>query len=299
MDISFDLYYIFYKVCKLGSMSKAAEELCVTQPSITKHINNLEMQLEKTLFERNSKGIKLTSDGERLFNEIKDSIEVLNKVEEKIKGNSESSEIIIKIIAGQSTIKNLLLNAISEFNKKYPNVIFELSTFKYDTAIQKLREGTVDLIFFSMKEVSTLYSNIDVKEFIELHDIFVVSDTMKNKFPGELDLLNLNYYPFFCKKGNDITRQAIEELFYKNGMEFKPKYELSNNWIIEEYAKRGMGIGIVAEEFVKEDLDSGKLIKLKTKQKLPSRKMGYAIRTNSGNYTIVKSFIKEILKSLQ
>lgn len=250
--ISFDLYNIFYHVCELGSISKAANYLYVSQPAITRQINNLEKLLGRTLFERSTTGSTLTSDGRMLYNEIKDAMEKLNSVESIMNAKNKKYETVIKIVAGQSTIKNLLLDTISKYNLKHSNVIIELSTLKYQESIQKLREGSVDIIFFSMDEVTTLYNNIIVKKCYELNDSLIISKELKNKIPKKLNILDINRYPVICKYGNSISRLSVEKFFIENGTKFIPKYELSNNWLVEEYVKMGMGIGIVAEEFVKE-----------------------------------------------
>lgn len=298
IGISFDLYNIFYHVCELGSISKAANYLYVSQPAITRQINNLEKQLGRTLFERSTTGSTLTSDGKMLYNEIKDAMEKLNSVESIMNAKNKKYETVIKIVAGQSTIKNLLLDTISKYNLKHSNVIIELSTLKYQESIEKLREGSVDIIFFSMDEVTTLYNNIIVKKCYELNDSLIISKELKNKIPQKINILDINRYPVICKYGNSISRLSVEKFFIENGTKFIPKYELSNNWLVEEYVKMGMGIGIVAEEFVKEELKNGDLIKIETEQEIPAREIGYAIRKNSSTYPILKEFVKELTHNI-
>jgi DNA-binding transcriptional LysR family regulator len=72
---------------------------------------------------------------------------------------------------------------------------------------------------------------------------------------------------------------------------FLPTYELSNHWIIEEYVKLGLGIGIVVKDLVQDKLDSGEYVEIKTDKLLPVRETGYAYRKNALNYNIIKEFI--------
>jgi len=81
-------------------------------------------------------------------------------------------------------------------------------------------------------------------------------------------------------------------------MEFIPKYELSNNWLVEAYVKMNVGMGLVTKEFVYDDLKSGELVEIKTKESIPKREIGYAIRKNCAIQNILKEFIKSLAKNI-
>ena len=74
MYISYDYYRIFYYVAKCGSFTQAAKILMSNQPNLTRAIKSLESELGCTLFERSNKGVRLTEDGEKLYENIKDKI---------------------------------------------------------------------------------------------------------------------------------------------------------------------------------------------------------------------------------
>ena len=78
MNIDFELYRIFYTVANLGNISKASEELHVSQPAISKSIKNLENQLGGTLFVRTKRGVNLTEEGKEFYKYIKQAIEYIN-----------------------------------------------------------------------------------------------------------------------------------------------------------------------------------------------------------------------------
>lgn len=86
MNIDLELYRIFYTVAKYKNISKATEELFISQPAITQRINNLEKQLNIKLFYRRPDGMQLTMEGKELYNYVKDSIETMNNVENKFNG---------------------------------------------------------------------------------------------------------------------------------------------------------------------------------------------------------------------
>ena len=70
MDISFDYYKVFYEVARCQNITQAALNLCLTQPTVTKYIHNLEDMLQCKLFNRSQKGVTLTDEGRILFRQI-------------------------------------------------------------------------------------------------------------------------------------------------------------------------------------------------------------------------------------
>lgn len=70
MEISFDYYKVFYEVARSHSITLAASHLCLTQPTVTKYIQNLEAALGCQLFVRSQKGVSMTEEGQRLFRQI-------------------------------------------------------------------------------------------------------------------------------------------------------------------------------------------------------------------------------------
>ncbi len=292
MNLSFDLYRIFYYVCKNLSITEAAKNLYVSQPAITKQIKNLETGLGKVLFIRNKKGLVLTDDGKKLYEKIKDSVEKLSSIEE---GEDESEEFTIRIVAGYNTLKSYLVNSMSKFSEEHPNIKFEVATYPYAESIERLREDKADLIFMNMKKKNDSLNDLQIKKCLEIEDILVVSKEMKEKFPDMIKLIDLNNYPIICKLGSSTTRENIEEYFNKFNQTFIPKYELSNAWLIEEYVKSNKGIGLVGRDTIDEDIKNGNCFEIKTDIELPHREIGYAVRKNYSHKNIIDEFIAGII----
>ena len=270
MNVSLDLYKVYYYVCIFKSVTKTANFLYVSQPAITKHIKNLENNLGKTL------------------------ISLESKFKEK-----DNYDLIIKIVAGVSTIKKLLLPVLSDFNKRHPRIKFELSTYSYLEAIQKLREGRVDLIFLSLKEKEEDYNDLIFEKWLTVTDTFVVSKNIKNKFPDKINILDLNKYPIICKSGKSVTRENMNDIFNKNGLKFIPTYELSGNWLVEEYVNLDLGIGLLTKDFIEKDLEKGNLVEIKTDICIPKKEIGYAYRKNAGNVRIIKEIIHNLNENVK
>ena len=78
MNIDFELYRVFYTVANNGNITKASEELNISQPAISKSIKNLEEQLGGQLFVRTKRGVVLTEEGKEFYNYIRQAIEYIN-----------------------------------------------------------------------------------------------------------------------------------------------------------------------------------------------------------------------------
>ena len=85
MEISFDYYKVFYEVARSHSITLAASHLCLTQPTVTKYIKNLEAVLNCQLFLRSQKGVSLTSEGQRLYRQISHPCQQMGQAQEVIR----------------------------------------------------------------------------------------------------------------------------------------------------------------------------------------------------------------------
>ncbi len=297
MNISLDLYNYFYYVCEFKSITKAADYLCISQPAITKQIKKLESLLGKTLIIRNPKGIELTEDGNFLYHEIKNSIETLNHTEACFKENCDKYNITITLEAGHSSLKKFLEKPIIEFNKLHPTVKFKLTAHPFKESIQLVKEEKIDLKLISLGSNMDSYSDLLVEKFLEVDDIFVISKELKDTIPSKIDLLDLNNYPTIVLS-NDIkdilSRKFIDDYFALHNLTFNPKYELTSNWLIEEYVSLNVGIGILAKQHIIDKLNSGELLEVETDVKLPKRTMAYVVKRTSLKYPVIREFINFI-----
>lgn len=293
--ISFDVYNVFYHVCKFKSITKAANYLHVTQPAITRHIKNLEMHLGVTLFHRTKKGLTLTPEAEELYNEVKKGIEIFNNIEMKYNSIKNEDAGTIRILAGYGTTKLILFPVIVEFNKLYPKVNFQIDHYPTKEAIIKLRNGESDLLLLNPKS-NEYYNDLIFEPFYTLHNIFAVSSSIEHEFPKTLKLEDLNKYPIICKKSANSTKQYIENKLNKLNITFTASWELTDYWLVEQYIKMNMGIGIISREIIQESLDNGTLKEINSDIKLPDINIHYSIRKNSILSPVLIKFISFLKK---
>ncbi len=292
MNINFELYKIFYVVGQLGSVTKAAQYLNVSQPAVTKQIKNLENLLEVTLIAKTPKGIKLTEDGEYLYKMLEDSISKLLNIEPNY--NLKNKEYIFRITAGNSILQIFLKEKIINFNKKYPNVKFVIDTAGYQVAMEKLLKGESDIVFVNKKNDFKTFDNCIINKCYDTEDIFVVSSEIKDNFPSSIKIKDINNYPIISIRTPTPANEKINEILKLNNDTFRPKYEVTQVNMIIDYIKSNLGIGLVTKECAKEELENKKFSIIEHDIDFPNREIYYATRKNSIGNKYLQEFIKEI-----
>ena len=130
MNVDLELYKIFYIVAKNKHMTKASEELHISQPAISQSIKKLEDQLGGTLFIRSNKGMELTEEGKMIYDYVKGALELIKNAENDFTAFKDLSKGEVKIGCSTTLTKLLLIEPIKEFNKDYPNIDIKVNKFK-------------------------------------------------------------------------------------------------------------------------------------------------------------------------
>ena len=292
MDISFDLLRTFKIVAQLGSISKAANKLCVTQPSITKSIKKLETQLNMILFVREKKGMVLTDNGKMLYRYIVDSINTLDGVELIAKNVSINDVGKLKIGAGDSVTRNLLKKTIVEFKKLHPGITIEISNSSSEELYNNLRYGKLDIIFIN----STVIINENkYKSFklIDIEDCFFTIPEIYQKMKNITNIKSILSQSLIVQNEKYDTRTFLNSICLKNNIQLKPIIELDRHGLMIEFVKEGLGIGFATKQYIKKYLDSGELVELNANFNIQKRHINCVYRNNKD--TKVKKFI-ELLK---
>ncbi|MBR3310867.1 MAG: LysR family transcriptional regulator [Solobacterium sp.] len=134
----------FLMITKTENITKAAELLHITQPTLSRQIRKLEEELGVPLFERDVRKMRLTAEGMLLKERAEEIIELSDKTVSDLKTNSESLSGVIRITTGLIRSTALLSKMMSAFRKQYPGVLFEVFTSTADTGRYQLERGLID-----------------------------------------------------------------------------------------------------------------------------------------------------------
>lgn len=275
-------YRIFYEVAKTGNISKAAKELYISQPAISKSISKLEESLDITLFSRNSRGVSLTMEGKILFEHIDTAFESIIVGEEQIKKIKELNIGNLRIGSSATLCKNLLIPYLDSFIEKYPNVTINITSQSSAETLDMLEKGILDLGLISKpSSKNSLY----FKQLMHINDIFVASP----KYLKQLEIREGLNYDIFSKgkflllNNANSTRQFINEYLYNNSIKLEDILEVTSMDLLIDFAKIGLGIACVIKEFVKDEIEKGELIQIDFPIPIPNRSIGFAYMKNNPN----------------
>jgi len=279
MNIDFELYRIFYVVANNKNITKASEELNISQPAISKSIKNLEQQLGGQLFTRTKKGVLLTEEGKEFYNYIKQAIEYISNAENKFTELINLETGCIKIGISTTLTKEFLLPYLEQFHKLYPKIDIQIITNLSSELFPKLRNGLIDIIVLNLNEKS--YGNdINITKCRKITDCFVVDKTYIDLLNNEISIKDLNKYPLILQSKGSNTREFLDNFAKEKNTILKPNMELASYSLVVEFAKIGLGIGYATKEYIKKELENQELYEIKLKEKIPSRYIGIATSNN-------------------
>lgn len=295
MNIDFELYRIFYVVANHSNITKASEELSISQPAISKSIKNLEEQLGGQLFVRTKRGVVLTEEGKEFYNYIKQAIEYINNAENKFTDLINLETGCIKIGISTTLTKEFLLPYLEEFHSLYPKIDIQIITNLTSDLMPKLRNGLIDIVILNLNDKN--YGNdIDIIKCRKINDCFVVNNKYKDLTLKEMSIKDLNNYPLILQAKGSNTREFLDNIARENGVVLKPNIELASYSLVVEFSKIGLGIGYATKEYIKEAIKNKELLELKIKEKIPSRYIGIALSKNHVPNFSTKKLIEIITK---
>ncbi|CAH1202718.1 HTH-type transcriptional activator CmpR [Paenibacillus plantiphilus] len=288
MTNNYELYKVFYWAAKTGSLTKAAKNLYLTQPSVSHAIKQLEERFGIALFYRNSKGVTLTQEGAVLYSYIEQSQILISLAEEKMAAlkNLDSGEL--RIGGSDSLFKHYLLPYLEDYHHNHPGIRLHLNHGTTPEIITFLKEGRIDL---GVVRMPIHDSQLEVRESIKLQDCFVTGARYAELRGVVLSLDKLLQYPVILFSRNSRARMAITELFQNYGYTLKPEIEVGSVELLIEFARKGLGISYVTREFVAKELEEGSLFEIQLDVQLPPTHVGIMTMRNMPLSRAASSFI--------
>lgn len=283
--INLELYKIFKIVAEEENITKASERLSISQPAVTKHIHNLEALLNEKLFDRYNKGLRLTEIGKKIYNEIKEPLVVLEKIESKY-GNQKN----INLGTHVTVFNKILGKNLAQYCKKYSNVKVNIDRSDLPDLFLKLENQKIDIIV-SKKDENYTNDNIEFIKLTDLHDILIVNSEY-NKFKKIVTLDDLKDKIIYMPRKSSITTinffESIKDLT-NNSI----NYNNINYRTMLEMLKYDNNIGLVTKEAVLDEIERKEFDELNTEFKI--KPVEYGIYVNNKNrFKELNNLIKEL-----
>ena len=261
-------YQVFVYAAKYLNLTKAAQELYMTQSSATRAINQLESQLGCQLFVRNSKGLLLTNEGEFLYQSIEPAIHELEKAEHALYQMNHLQIGTIRIAVNNLAAEWIIEMIKNTFSQKYPGISIVVSTIDDQDLLSLLDKGYVNIAFRYEQQENPLFSSdrlqqfeIEKESYGSYQDIFIVGPAYRQLTDAPVTLPALRHLPLIAP-----VTQDCNAAFYMP--QLRPDGFLDNDCPVDglrhrlKLAEMNFGVSYFPEHFIQTSLKQEKLYKL-------------------------------------
>lgn len=283
-------YWIFYTVANAGNISKAAKELYISQPAISKSIQKLEESLNCKLFSRSSRGVILTDEGNLLYDHVKEAFETLSLGEDKLKRSIELGVGHIQIGVSSTLCKYMLLPYLSEFIHQNPHISISISCQSTNETLRLLDDNKIDIGLIGKPES---LKGLTFDHLSDIEDTFVATpEYLANLAERGIEKEEvLEHATLMLLDKNNVTRRYIDDYFQKNLINVSDTIDISDMGLLIDFAKIGVGVACVIKSFVSRELTKGKLVEIPLELPIPKREVGFAYKENVKHSKALESFI--------
>ena len=267
----------FCHAAQTGSITEAAENLFLSQPSVTLQIQALERELAITVFERRGPKITLTPEGEVLYQLARPLVDGIDKLQETFSahmGSLESGDL--NIAAGESTILYILPEVTKRFAADYPGIRLKLHNVNGRDGLGMIRGDSVDFAVGSMLEVP---DDIQYEPFVTYDPMLITPVDHPLVEQEHLELQDIARFGLILPPRHLSTWRIVDLVFSQHGLDFHVALEAGGWEVIKKYVELGLGISIVTDVCLNGDQQ---LVKRPLTEYFPTR--SYGIVTRRGKF---------------
>jgi len=295
--IVLDRIPVFISVVENLSFSQAAEKLGRTQSAVSQSIALLEEELETQLFIRDGKKIRLTEPGKQFYNQALLSLNHIDLALEEIRVWKGLERGTLTIGSSHTSATLLLTPLLDAFHKRYPGIFLKVLQVLSQDAPMALKQGKIDLTLgiLPRKKIPGLYEI----PLMEREDLLIASVPL---FPLEHDPHYeklLSSRPFVIAGPGMQSRMRTDQLFEQWNRTPRIVLECDDIHLIKQTVMAGLGVSLLPEIVVREEIKRGKLFGLSLKHWKPINMIGLLTLPDSMNFPAVKAFIELLQTSLQ
>jgi DNA-binding transcriptional LysR family regulator len=265
----------FCAIAKLGTLSRAADALFLSQPSVSLQLSALEKELGARLIERRRRRVALTREGQALYEIALPLVEGLDSLDQQFHALSAGfAGRALTIAAGASTIQYLLPPLVREFREQHPQIKLELHNVTGKDGLALLRSDQVDFAIGSMLDVPNDLSYEPVYSYDPLL-ILPLDHALAAK--TEIRLEDLSPYGLILPPQRLTTYRLVDLIFQQRKVPYRVAIEVGGWEVIKEYVAMGLGISIVTGICIGE-ADRARLAVRNMSAYFPQRTYGVVVR---------------------
>ncbi|MBD2250683.1 LysR family transcriptional regulator [Nostoc parmelioides] len=279
---------VFEAAARHGSFTRAAEELFLTQPTVSMQIKQLTKSVGLPLFEQVGKRLYLTEAGRELFATCRQIFETIAQFEMKVadlKGLKQG-QLRLAVI---TTAKYFIPRLLGPFCQLYPGIDISLQVTNHERILERMMSNMDDLYIMSQ-----VPEHLDVTSQPFLDNPLVVFAPANHPLAQEknIPIQRLSNEPFIMREPGSGTRRAVQHLLEEQGVSVKVKLELGSNEAIKQAIAGGLGISVLSRHTLLSDAAEFSILDV---QHFPIKRTWYMVYPSGKQLSIVARTYYEYL----
>ena len=282
----------FEAVARHGSFTRAAEELLITQPTVSSQVKQLSKSVGLPLYEQIGKQLYLTEAGKELLATCQQVFGKLDNFEMKIADLKGTKQGRLNLTA-VTTAKYFVPRILGSFCRRYPGVDVSLQVINHHQIQERMMENKDDLYIMSQPP-----QEVDLYAQPFLANPLVVLAPADHPLVKQtnIPIKSLNNEPFIMREPGSGTRQAVQQLFAKYKVNVRVRLELGSNEAIKQAVVGGLGISILSQHSLATEISMGELALLDV-QGFPLQHRWYVTHLAGKQLSVVaETFLEYLLK---
>lgn len=283
---------VFESISRLGSFTRAADELHLTQPTVSMQIKKLTDTVGLPLFEQIGKRIYPTDAGKALQVTCREIFNELDKFEMLVSDMQGLKQGRLRL-AVVTTAKYFAPRLLGTFSQHYPGIELSLKVSNREHLLERLANNQDDLYILGLPP-----EHLDVvsESFLENPLIVLAPGHHKLSNQSHISLKRLSEEPFIMREPGSGTRIAVERLFNQHKLKLNVRMELGSNEAIKQAIVGGLGLSILSKHTLALDSAMRQLTILDVEH-FPIKRQWYAVHHGGKQPSIVTSTFLEYLRN--
>ena len=270
MHVTLRQLQVFEAVYRLGSVTRAAEELHLSQPAVSMQVRQLEGAVGMPLLEQAGRRLRRTDAGEVMARHARAIAGQLREAEDAIEDLRGGGAGRLRISVA-TTVNYFATRLLAGYCREHPRVEVSLDVTNRQTVIRQLAENTTDIVLMGQPPARL---DLVAEPFMENPLVVIAARDHPLAAKRRVQLTALEREPFLVREPGSGTRLAMERFFAEHGVQLSRSIEMTSNEAIKQSVEAGLGLGVVSRHTIDLELEAGRIVVLPV-ARFPIRRTWY------------------------
>ena len=290
MSISIKRLQLFEAIARLGKLTKAANELALSQSAASQSLKELEHTLGYPLFDRVGRDLIITENGIKVLPKVRQITGLIDSIKQC---NLSTMSGVLRVVASETIATYLLPKILADFIQAYPSVEPDIQIGNTQMVIDYLDKGRANI---GLIEGPITHKHLQIvpwkKDQLQIfcHPIHPLAANSK------ISIAQLKQQPWILREHGSGTRAIFDAAIEEAGTQINLALELTRQSAIKESVKAGLGLGCLSQLTISEDLNNGSLVELSSDLNL-SRKFSIVTNLDSYQNPLTQRFLDYIVEA--